>query len=189
MKQPIDTVKAQLAVTHLLEALGFDPTEPGIADTPKRVAKAWGELLAGYGVDIKALLATDFASGYDEMIVLRDVRFVSTCEHHMMPFDGQAGIAYVPNSNGRVVGLSKLARLIEAHARRFQIQERMTRDIADDLAQAIGAKGVAVVVRASHSCMCARGVQKPGSCMLTSSMLGVFREDAAARSEVMALLR
>lgn len=177
------------AARAMLSAMGFDPSEAGIADTPKRVAKAWAELLSGYQVDTRALLSTDFASGYDEMILLKDIRFVSTCEHHLMPFEGRAAVAYLPGSAGRVVGLSKLARLVDAHAKRLQIQERMTRDIAADLQDGVGAAGVAVILQASHSCMCARGVQKPGSQMMTSTMTGRFRESPEARAEVLSLLR
>jgi GTP cyclohydrolase I len=188
MKREIDLVRAQVAVKDMLDALGFDVTEPGIVDTPRRVAKAWAEMLGGYDVDTEALLKTDFGVEYDEVIVLKGVPFVSTCEHHLMPFTGTAGVAYIPNGGGRVVGLSKLARLIEAHARRLQIQERMTARIASELQAAIDAKGVAVIVQASHSCMCARGVQKPGSQMLTSKMIGAFRDKPEARAEVLALL-
>jgi GTP cyclohydrolase I len=191
MKQraPVEYYKAAAAVTQLLYALGFDTTDPAIVDTPKRVAKAWEEMLSGYQVDTMALLKTDFGVNYDEMIVLRGVPFYSTCEHHLLPFSGTAGVAYIPNGGGRVVGLSKLARLVEAHARRLQIQERMTADIASDLQEALKPAGVAVIVQASHSCMCARGVQKPGSEMVTSRLLGAFKDKPEARAEVLALLR
>ncbi len=185
-----DRDRARAAVLELLSAFGFDPSEPGILATPDRVSRAWAEMLSGYQVDTAKLLTTDFDSDhYDEMILLKGVRFVSTCEHHLMPFEGQAAIAYVPNGNGRVVGLSKLARLVDAHAKRLQIQERMTRDIACELQKATGGAGVAVVLQASHSCMCARGVQKPGSQMITSTMMGCFRDKPEARVEVLALLR
>jgi GTP cyclohydrolase IA len=185
----VDLPTAAEAVDSLLKACGFEVSD-GVNDTPMRVAKAYAELLSGYNVDIKALLATTFDASYDEVIVLRDVPFVSLCEHHLMTFEGVASLAYVPGEKaGKVVGLSKLARLVEAHARRLQIQERMTADIAHDLEQHLGAAGVAVIVQATHSCMTCRGVRKPGASMVTSSMLGVFRTKPEARAEVLALLR
>lgn len=189
VKGEVDLLLASQAVDHFLQACGFAVVD-GINDTPMRVAKAYAELLSGYQVDIKALLATTFDASYDEVIVLRDVPFVSLCEHHLMTFEGVASVAYVPpEKGGKVVGLSKLARLVEAHARRLQIQERMTADIAKDLEQHLSAAGVAVIVQATHSCMTCRGVRKPGASMVTSSMLGVFRTKPEARAEVLALLR
>jgi GTP cyclohydrolase IA len=184
-----DFQKARVAMGQFLEACGFEPEiDDAIRDTPKRVAKAYAELLSGYQVDIAALLSTSFEVGYDAVVALRDIPFVSLCEHHMMTFSGTASVAYVPGGN-HVVGLSKLARLVEAHARRLQIQERMTHDIAKDLETHLAATGVAVIINASHSCMTCRGVRKAGATMVTSSMLGVFRDKPEARAEVMALLR
>lgn len=158
----------------------------GMAGTPERVLRAWQEMTTGYRVDTRALLRTEFDSEYDEVVALRAVPFHSLCEHHLLPFHGTAAVAYLPKG-GKVVGLSKLARLVEAHARRFQIQERMTRDIAADVQSALEPRGVAVLVRARHSCMEARGVCKPGAEMVTTALLGLFKDDARARAEVLAL--
>jgi len=161
----------------------------GMVDTPSRVVRAFEEMTSGYRQSADAILKTEFDSeGYDEIVALRDVPFHSLCEHHLLPFHGTASVAYLP-ARGRVVGLSKLARLVEMHARRFQIQERMTRDIAADLERVLHAAGVAVVVKARHSCMEARGIRKAGATMVTSALLGVFYEKPEARAEVMALLR
>jgi len=169
----------------MLTAMGFDLHTESIKDTPKRVARAMREMLAGYNVDIAALLATTFDDPHDEVVLLRGVSFYSLCEHHLLPFHGTASVAYIPSK--RVVGLSKLARLVEAHARRLQLQERMTRAIAIDLETHLAPVGVGVVVRTKHLCMCARGVGKAGSEMVTSAMLGAFRSHHDARSELMAL--
>lgn len=189
MKGDVDKAKAEGAMALFLLACGFEQEE-GIAETPTRVAKAYAELLSGYSVDIKALLTKTFEASYDGAVVLRDIPFVSLCEHHLMTFEGKASVAYIPSEMGRkVVGLSKLARLVEAHARRLQIQERMTDDIAHDLEKHLCAAGVAVIVQATHSCMSCRGVRKAGASMITSSMLGVFRTKPEARAEVLALMR
>lgn len=179
----------QRATSLLLAALGRDPNHESVVDTPDRVARAWRETLAGYEQKASEVLATTFsASEYDQIVALRDIPFFSTCEHHLLPFHGTADVAYLP-SGGRVVGLSKLARLVEMHARRLQLQERLTRDVAGDLMVHLEATGVVVVVRAQHLCMCARGVSKPGASMVTSDVRGVFREDTAARAEVFELLK
>ncbi len=176
------------AVRSLLVALGYDPNARELKETPDRVARAWEEQLSGRNQQAADILRTDFeANGYDEVVLLRGVPFYSTCEHHLLPFSGTADIAYVPEG-GRVVGLSKLARLVDLHARRLQLQERLTRDIASDLREVLNPKGVAVVVRAAHLCMCSRGVSKPGAEMVTSVMLGCFRERPEARAELMALI-
>ncbi len=186
--RPVDQVGVRTAVAALLRALGRDTEDESIRDTPDRVARAWTELLAGYGQRAEEVLATTFGAGeYDQIVALRDIPFFSTCEHHLLPFHGTADVAYVPN--GRVVGLSKLARLVDMHARRLQLQERMTRDVASDLERVLGASAVAVVVRAQHLCMCARGVGKSGASMVTSDVRGAFREEASARAEVFALLK
>ncbi len=181
-----DAVKQ--AVASLLTALGCDLADHSIADTPKRVAKAWVELLSGRPMLAGEILSTDFDSdGYDQLILLRDVPFYSMCEHHLLPFHGTADVAYIPKQGGRVVGLSKLARLVEMHARRLQLQERMTKGIASDLEEVLGAAGVAVTIRAQHMCMVARGVQKAGAEMVTSDLRGVFRTLPEARAELFAL--
>lgn len=177
------------AIAQLLTALGFDwDRDDGLKETPDRVARAYQELLGGYAVDVKAILGKTFdADGYDELVVLRAVPFTSLCEHHLIPFHGTASVAYLPGK--RVVGLSKLARLVEAHARRLQIQEAMTKDIATDIQHYLAPQGVAVIVKAQHMCVTSRGVCKPGSEMVTSAMHGVFRTKPEARAEVMELLQ
>lgn len=160
----------------------------GLKDTPERVAKSWTELFSGYLTNPIDLLATTFeSSGYDQMIVVKDIEFFSFCEHHILPFFGHVHIAYIPQ--GRVVGLSKLARLVECFGRRLQIQEKLTKQIADAIWQTLAPKGCAVVVEAKHSCMLARGVQKKDSTMVTSALHGVLKENAEARAEFLSLVR
>lgn len=172
----------------MLVALGYDPATEALRDTPARVARAWIEILGGRTETAEGVLGTQFeAPEYDEVVVLRGISFFSTCEHHLLPFHGTADVAYVPNG-GRVVGLSKLARLVDMHARRLQLQERLASDIANDLTRVLAPRGAAVVIRATHFCMCSRGVSKPGAEMVTSVMLGCFRERPEARAELMALL-
>lgn len=180
---------AEDAVTRLLEMIGEDPTRDGLRDTPKRVVKALREMTAGYGEDAAAILARSFDVHYDEMVVLRDIRFHSMCEHHMLPFDGYAHVGYIPREGGPVVGISKLARLVECFARRLQIQERLTQQIAGALMRHLEPLGVAVVIQARHACMGCRGVRNESALMETSSMHGKLREDAAARAEFFALCR
>ena len=189
----IDVVRAEAAVRELLAALGRDADSPGLRKTPHRVAKAWGEMLGGYALTAEDVVRTSDGEhfdgeGYDQAIVMRDIAFVSACEHHLLPFYGKAHVAYVPGESRRVVGASKLARLVDMHARRLQLQERLTRDVARDLLRVSGAVGVAVVVEATHLCMCARGVRRDGAQMVTSEMLGVFRDKPEARAEAIALL-
>ncbi|PKO54989.1 MAG: GTP cyclohydrolase I FolE, partial [Betaproteobacteria bacterium HGW-Betaproteobacteria-21] len=180
--------EAEAAVRTLLRWAGDDPAREGLRDTPARVARAYEEFFGGYSVDPVALLARTFeeVEGYDEMIVLRDVPFESHCEHHMVPIIGRAHVAYLPNR--RVVGISKLARLVDVYARRLQIQEKMTVQIADTLQAVLQPKGVAVVIEASHQCMTTRGVHKAGVTMVTSRLLGAFRDDATTRREFFALV-
>ena len=171
------------AVRKLVTWAGDDPDREGLVDTPRRVVKAYEEFFSGYQVDPTDYLERTFeeTDGYDEMIVLRDIAFVSHCEHHILPVLGKAHVAYLPNR--RVVGISKLARVVEAYARRLQIQERMTAQIANAIETALKPRGIAVVVEAEHQCMTTRGVMKPGVSMVTSRMLGAFREDAKTRLE------
>jgi GTP cyclohydrolase I len=184
----IDRRRAEVAVADLLGALGYDVASDALAATPARVARAWEEQLGGRSLVAEEILSHDFdAEGYDEMVLLRAIPFYSTCEHHLLPFHGSADVAYVP-SKGRVVGLSKLARLVDMHARRLQLQERLTAEVAADLTRVLAPVGVAVVVRAQHLCVCSRGVQKPGAEMVTSVMLGCFRTKPEARAELLALL-
>lgn len=176
------------AVRTLIAATGDDPTREGLADTPARVAKAYREWFAGYAIDPARLLATQFseAAGYDETVLLTGIPVVSTCEHHLAPIIGQAHVAYRPD--GRVVGISKLSRLVDAFARRLQLQERFTNQIAEALDEALHPRGVAVVVEAAHGCMATRGVRQHGLTMVTKCWLGDFKQDAALRAELMASL-
>lgn len=170
-------------VRSIIKALGCDPDSDGMRDTPRRVEKMWRELTAGYQMDPVAILNKAFDPGnYDSMIVLSGCTFYSTCEHHMLPFTGTAAVGYIPRA-GRIVGISKLARLVDCFARRFQIQERMTQQIADAVQECLDPLGVGVFIQATHLCMVCRGVMKPGTMMTTSVMLGTMREDVACRDE------
>ncbi len=179
----IARAEAESAVRTLLQWAGEDPSREGLIDTPKRVVKAYGDWFSGYAVDPDEYLQRTFeeVAGYDEMIVLRDIEYESHCEHHMAPIIGRVHVGYIPN--GRVVGISKLARVVDAYARRFQVQEKMTAQIAQCVQRALQPQGVAVVVEGAHECMTTRGVHKRGVSMLTSSMLGTFRDDARTRNE------
>jgi GTP cyclohydrolase I len=175
--------QAEEAVRTLLRWAGDDPAREGLLDTPKRVVEAYGDWFSGYAEDPREYLERTFeeVAGYDEMIVLRDIQFESHCEHHMAPIIGRAHVGYLPD--GKVVGISKLARVVEAYARRFQVQEKMTAQIASVIEDVLRPRGVGVVVEASHECMTTRGVHKRGVSMVTSTMLGGFREDARTRQE------
>lgn len=180
--------EAMNAVGTLLRWAGDDPSREGLLDTPKRVVKAYEQFFAGYNEDPAELLSRTFeeVEGYDEMVVLRDIRMESHCEHHLAPFIGVVHIAYMPDK--RVVGISKLARLVNAYSKRLQIQEKLTAQIANTLNEALQPKGVAVVVEAAHQCMTTRGVHKPGVTMQTSRMLGLFRSDPRTRQEFFSLV-
>ena len=171
---------------EILLAVGEDPDREGLLQTPARVARMYAELFGGLTQDPRIHLRTAFTEKYDELVLVRDTDFHSVCEHHLLPFMGRAHVGYIPD--GRVVGLSKLARLVEVVARRPQVQERLTETIADLLEQELGAKGVAVVVEATHTCMTIRGVRKPGSLCVTSAMKGVFRANVSSRAEVLSLI-
>ena len=175
--------EAEDAVRVLLRWAGEDPAREGLLDTPRRVAKAYGDWFSGYGEDPREFLQRTFkeVAGYDEMVILRDIGFESHCEHHMAPIIGKAHVGYLPN--GRVVGISKLARVVEAYARRFQVQEKMTSQIAGCIEHVLKPLGVAVVIEGAHECMTTRGIHKRGVSMVTSKMLGTFREDARTRME------
>lgn len=175
--------QAEAAVRTLLAWAGEDPSREGLLDTPKRVAKAYADWFSGYAMDPDEYLARTFeeVAGYDELIVLRDIRFESHCEHHMAPIIGRAHVGYLPD--GKVVGISKLARVVDAYARRFQVQEKLTAQIADCIERVLQPRGVGVVIEATHGCMTTRGVHKRGVAMITSKMLGGFREDARTRAE------
>ena len=186
-KQPT-RAEAEAAVRTLIRWAGDDPAREGLLDTPARVARAYREFFSGYALDPAQVLARTFeeTDGYDEMIVLRDMRFESHCEHHMAPIIGRAHIAYLPRK--RVVGISKLARLLDVYAKRLQIQEKLTAQIANTLNEVLQPRGVAVVIDASHQCMTTRGVHKPGTSMVTSRMLGAFRTDPSTRREFLAFI-
>ncbi len=179
---------AEAAVRVLIEWAGDDPLREGLKGTPARVVRAFEEYFQGYGTDPVELLQRTFeeTDGYDEMVVLKDIRFESHCEHHLAPIIGKAHVAYLPQQ--RVVGISKLARLVEAYAKRLQIQEKMTAQIANTLDEVLQPKGVAVVIEAAHQCMTTRGVHKPGVAMVTSRMLGAFRTDPSTRREFLAII-
>jgi GTP cyclohydrolase I len=180
--------EVEAAVRTLIEWAGDDPSREGLRGTPDRVARAFEEFFSGYHTDPVELLQRTFSeiNGYDEMVVLRDIRFESHCEHHLAPIIGKAHVAYLPEK--RVVGISKLARLVEVYAKRLQIQEKMTAQIANTLNDVLQPKGVAVVIEAAHQCMTTRGVHKPGVTMMTSSMIGAFRDDPTTRREFLAMI-
>ena len=180
--------QAEEAVRTLLRWAGDDPGREGLRDTPGRVTRSYAEFFSGYGVDPVALLERTFeeTDGYDEIVLLRDIRLESTCEHHMAPIIGRVHVAYLPHH--RVVGISKLARVVEAYARRLQIQEKMTAQIANTIQQVLEPRGVAVVIEAAHQCMTTRGVHKPGVTMVTSKMLGAFRDNPTTRRELLAMI-
>jgi GTP cyclohydrolase I len=182
----VDLPRIEAAVREILAAVGEDPTREGLLETPARVARMYAEMFAGLHVDPRPYLQKFFTEQYDEVVLVRDITFHSVCEHHLMPFIGKAHIGYLPD--GKVIGLSKLARVVDAVSSRPQVQERMTETIADLLETELNAKGVAVVVEASHTCMTIRGVRKPGSLCVTSAMKGVFRTDISSRAEVMHLI-
>ena len=183
-----DRESAENAVRTLIRWAGDDPNREGLLDTPARVVRAYEEFFGGYGSDPVQVLSRTFSEveGYDEMIVMKDIRFESHCEHHMAPIIGRAHVAYLPDR--RVVGISKLARLVDIYAKRLQIQEKMTVQIADTLNSVLQPKGVAVVIEAAHQCMTTRGVHKPGASLVTSRMLGAFRTDSSTRREFLAML-
>jgi GTP cyclohydrolase IA len=180
--------EAEAAVRTLLRWAGDDPAREGLRDTPGRVVRAYGEWFAGYGIDPEEFLRRTFeeTDGYDEMVVLRDINFESLCEHHLAPIIGRAHVAYLPHK--RVVGISKLARVVEAYAKRLQIQEKLTAQIANTICDILKPRGVAVVVDATHQCMTTRGVHKSGVSMVTSRMLGAFRDDPKTRREFLAMI-
>ena len=183
-----DRAEALKAVRTLIRWAGDDPDREGLIDTPDRVVRSYEEFFSGYRQDPAEILAKTFSEvdGYDEMIVMNDIRFESHCEHHISPIIGKAHIGYLPDH--RVVGISKLARLVDVYARRLQIQEKMTVQIADTLQQVLRPKGVAVIIEAAHQCMTTRGVHKPGAALVTSRMLGAFRDDPTTRREFLAII-
>ena len=185
----IDKAEIKKAVSSIIKAIGEDPKREGLAGTPSRVAEMYTELFAGLNVDPKKELSVSYEIGHREMVILKDVPFYSMCEHHLLPFYGVAHVGYIPDVEGRVVGISKLARVVEVVARRPQIQERMTTQIADAIFEGLNAKGVAVVVQAEHMCMIMRGIKKPGSTTTTSAIRGIFRTKPETRAEFFSLLQ
>jgi len=188
VKETVDQATAEEAVRVLLRWAGEDPGREGLRDTPRRVVSAFRDWYSGYGIDPREYLARTFeeTAGYDEMVVLRDIEFESHCEHHMAPIIGRAHVGYLPTN--KVVGISKLARVVDAYARRFQVQEKMTAEIAGCINTVLKPRGVGVVVEAVHECMTTRGVHKRGVSMITSNMLGTFRSDARTRSEFLTFI-
>ena len=182
----VDAPRIERAMLEIIEALGEDPLREGLVDTPARVARMYMELFEGLRIDPADYLKVGFEASHDEMVILRDIPFYSVCEHHFMPFHGIAAVGYIPD--GRVVGISKLARLVEGYARRPQLQERLTSQVADALMDTLHPDGVAVIIEAEHLCMTQRGIKKPGSSMVTSAMKGIFRSNVSSRAEVMQLI-
>lgn len=191
LRQPpgvIDLARAEAAVRELLYAIGEDPDREGLRATPGRVARSFAEMFAGLGVDPDAVLETTFDEHHDELVLVKDIALYSTCEHHLVPFHGSAAVGYIPGDSGRITGLSKLARLVDLYARRPQVQERLTSQIADAVMRRLEPRGVIVVVQAEHLCMAMRGVRKPGSLTVTSAVRGTFKADPRTRAEAMSLI-
>jgi GTP cyclohydrolase I len=182
----VDLARIEAAVREILLAVGEDPDREGLRETPARVARMYAEVCSGLRAEPRELLQKTFTQKYDEMVLVKDIRFASLCEHHLLPFFGKAHIAYLPQ--GKIVGLSKLARVVEALSRRPQVQERMTEELADLLMSELDARGVGVILEASHTCMTVRGVRKPDSVCTTSAMRGSFRSNPSTRGELMALV-
>jgi GTP cyclohydrolase IA len=188
LSREIDLPRVERAVKEILLAIGEDPDRDGLRDTPARVARAYAEQFAGLRQGPEDVLTTVFDAEYDEMVLVRDIEVYSTCEHHLVPFFGNAHVGYIPNVKGQITGLSKLARLVDVYARRPQVQERMTSQIADAMMTVLEPRGVIVVIEAEHLCMSMRGVRKPGAKTVTSAVRGSFRESNSTRAEAMSLL-
>ena len=184
----IDLARIEKAVREILIAVGEDPDRDGLQRTPQRVAEMYAEICAGLHEDPSRHLVTTFEANHDEMVLVRDIPLYSVCEHHLVPFHGRAHVAYIPGDDGRITGLSKLARLVDGLAKRPQVQERLTTEIADALATALQPRGAFVLIEAEHLCMSMRGVRKPGTLTVTSAVRGLFKDNPATRAEVMALL-
>ncbi len=184
-----DKAKIEAAVASIIRAIGEDPEREGLVDTPKRIAEMYAELFMGLGKNPKEELTVGFEEGHREMVIVRDIPFYSMCEHHLLPFHGVAHVGYIPNVDGRVVGLSKLARVVEIVASRPQLQERMTTEIADAIVEGLKPDGVGVIIQAEHLCMIMRGIKKPGSAIVTSALRGTFRSKAETRAEFFSLIQ
>jgi GTP cyclohydrolase I len=185
----VDKPRIERAVREILEAIGEDPEREGLIDTPARVARMYEEIFEGMRVDPSEYLQTQFETDHDEMVMVRDIPMYSACEHHLLPWIGKAHVAYIPSDDGRVTGLSKLARLVDAYAERPQVQERLTSQIADELDRSLQPKGVMVVIEAEHLCMTMRGIRKPGATTVTSAVRGLFRQNVATREEAMRFIQ
>jgi GTP cyclohydrolase I len=185
---PVDLERIERAVREILHAIGEDPDRDGLLRTPERVAEMYAEVCAGLSQDPASHLVVTFEANHDEMVLVRDIALYSICEHHLVPFHGRAHVAYIPGDDGRITGLSKLARLVDGYAKRPQVQERLTTQIADALVEALDPRGAFVMIEAEHLCMSMRGVRKPGTLTVTSAVRGLFKESAATRAEVMSLL-
>lgn len=188
VESTVDLGRIEKAIREILIAIGEDPDRDGLRRTPARVARAYAELFAGLRVDPKQVLTTVFEANHDELVLVRDIEVMSTCEHHLLPFHGVAHVGYIPGEDGKITGLSKLARLVEVYARRPQVQERLTAQIADTIMEVVAPSGVIVVVDCEHMCMAVRGIQKPGASTITSAVRGVFQRDAKSRAEAMSLI-
>ena len=188
MSEPVDLPRIERAVREILSAIGEDPDRDGLVDTPARVARTYAEQFSGLSQHPEDVLGTVFDADHDEMILVRDIEVYSTCEHHLVPFFGRAHVAYIPNEKGQITGLSKLARLVDIYARRPQVQERMTSQIADALMRVLEPRGALVVIEAEHLCISMRGVRKPGAKTVTSAVRGIIRDSATTRAEAMSLL-
>ena len=188
MEKHVDLPRIEAAVREILLAVGEDPDRDGLTRTPARVARAYAELFAGLRVDPSQVLTTTFEANHEELVLVRDIEVMSLCEHHLLPFHGSAHIGYIPGVDGRITGLSKLARLVDGLARRPQVQERLTTQVADALVKYLDPRGAAVVLEAEHLCMSMRGIRKPGSRTVTSAVRGIFRQSPATRSEAMSLV-
>ena len=184
----VDAARVEKAVREILEAIGEDPERDGLLGTPERVADMYAEIFSGMSEDPEELLDVVFEEGHDEMVMVLDIPLYSVCEHHLVPFIGKAHVAYIPNADGRITGLSKLARLVEVYARRPQVQERLTTQIADTIERALQPRGVLVSLRAEHLCMSMRGVNKPGTITVTQAVRGLFRDDSRTRAEAMSFI-
>ena len=188
LPEGIDLARIEKAVREILVAIGEDPDRDGLQRTPRRVAEMYAEVFSGLHEDPSRHLVTTFEANHDEMVMVRDIPLFSLCEHHLVPFHGKAHVAYIPGTDGRITGLSKLARLVEGFAKRPQVQERLTTQVADALVEALQPSGAFVMIEAEHLCMSMRGVRKPGSLTVTSAVRGLFKDNVATRAEVMALL-
>jgi GTP cyclohydrolase I len=184
----VDLDRIAAAVREILVAVGEDPDREGLVKTPMRVARAYAELFAGLRVDAQRVLSTTFEAGHNELVLVRDIEVVSSCEHHLLPFHGVAHVGYIPGADGRITGLSKLARLVEVYARRPQVQERLTTQIADTLMAGLQPRGAIVVIECEHMCMAVRGIRKPGARTITSAVRGILQHDARTRAEAMSLI-